>query len=128
MRRGVSGLCERLPDSKTLESDVSVLLLLGGRLDLLGDPARHLLDVELLLGELLGEILLLWLFGLGLLRLAFLHLAELNRRMEEIERDLDAPASPDVEERATEREGDEVLESLGNASLIESRMIEAAPA
>lgn len=53
-------------------------------------------------------------------------LNELNNRLEAIEDDLDEPADPDAEERATEREGDEVLESLGNAGLMEIRMIQAA--
>lgn len=53
-------------------------------------------------------------------------LNELNSRLEAIEDDLDEPADPDAEERATEREGDEVLESLGNAGLMEIRMIQAA--
>lgn len=52
--------------------------------------------------------------------------AELQDRLEEIEHDLDEPVSPDVEERATEREGDEVLESLGNAGLVELKRIAAA--
>jgi len=53
-------------------------------------------------------------------------LLELNERLEEIDEDLDEPADPDVEERATEREGDEVLESLGHAGLAEIKMIQAA--
>jgi RNA polymerase-binding transcription factor DksA len=53
-------------------------------------------------------------------------LRELNERLEEIEEDLDEPADPDFEERATEREGDEVLENLGNAGLAEIKMIQAA--
>ena len=53
-------------------------------------------------------------------------LAELDDRLKSIEEDLDEPQSPDTEERATEREGDEVLESLGNSGLAEIRMIEAA--
>ncbi len=51
---------------------------------------------------------------------------ELSDRLEEIEHDLDATPNPDVEERATEREGDEVLESLGNAGLAELKSIDAA--
>ena len=39
---------------------------------------------------------------------------------------LDQPADQDVEERATEREGDEVLESLGSSGLAEIRKIVAA--
>ena len=53
-------------------------------------------------------------------------LEELNARLTEIEEDLDEPADPDDEERATEREGDEVLEGLGNTGLAEIRMIQAA--
>ena len=53
-------------------------------------------------------------------------LRELNERLGEIEEDLDQPADPDVEERATEREGDEVLEKLGNTGLAEIRMIQSA--
>lgn len=53
-------------------------------------------------------------------------LSELNERLEEIEDDLDEKADDDSEERATEREGDEVLENLGNAGLTEIRMIQAA--
>jgi len=53
-------------------------------------------------------------------------LHELNERLGEIEEDLDEQADPDVEERATEREGDEVLEELGNAGLAEIKMIQLA--
>ncbi len=53
-------------------------------------------------------------------------LEELDNRLRGIEEDLDEPQSPDTEERATEREGDEVLESLGKRGLTEIRMIEAA--
>ena len=53
-------------------------------------------------------------------------LAELDDRLKGIEEDLDEPQSPDTEERATEREGDEVLENLGNTGLDELRMIQAA--
>ncbi len=53
-------------------------------------------------------------------------LAELRARLEGIEHDLDETPNPDAEERATEREGDEVLESLGAAGLGEIRAIEAA--
>ncbi len=51
---------------------------------------------------------------------------ELSERLSGIESDLDTTPNPDVEERATEREGDEVLESLGNAGLAELKSIEAA--
>jgi RNA polymerase-binding transcription factor DksA len=53
-------------------------------------------------------------------------LDELNARLTGVEAELDQPADADVEERATEREGDEVLESLGNSGLLEIRMIQAA--
>ena len=53
-------------------------------------------------------------------------LAELTDRLVEVEHTLDEPAAKDSEERATEREGDEVLEDLGNLGLQEIRMIEAA--
>ena len=53
-------------------------------------------------------------------------LRELNERLVEIEEDLDEPANPNFGERATEREGDEVLEDLGHAGLAEIGMIQAA--
>jgi RNA polymerase-binding transcription factor DksA len=53
-------------------------------------------------------------------------LHDLNARLSGVEAELDQPANADSEERATEREGDEVLESLGNAGLLEIRMIQAA--
>jgi RNA polymerase-binding transcription factor DksA len=53
-------------------------------------------------------------------------LRELTSRLGQIEKDLDETPSADFGERATEREGDEVLESLGAAGLQEIRMIEAA--
>ncbi|MDT8345514.1 MAG: TraR/DksA family transcriptional regulator [Thermohalobaculum sp.] len=53
-------------------------------------------------------------------------LAELTARVTGVEAQLDAPAPADFEERATEREGDEVLEGLGQAGVTEMRMIEAA--
>jgi len=52
--------------------------------------------------------------------------AELERRLGRIEQDLSLTPDPDVEERATEREGDEVLEDLGQAGIAEIRMIDAA--
>lgn len=51
---------------------------------------------------------------------------ELDKRLSEVETELDQPAPADSEDRASEREGDEVLEGLGNAGLAEIRMIEAA--
>lgn len=53
-------------------------------------------------------------------------LAELTERLSTVEHELDKRPDPDAEERATEREGDEVLEGLGTAGLKEIRMIEAA--
>lgn len=50
----------------------------------------------------------------------------LARTLERLERELEEPASKDDEERATEREGDEVLESLGSASATELRAVRAA--
>lgn len=52
--------------------------------------------------------------------------AELNARLVQIEDELDDPASPDVEERSVERQGDEVLEAMGGAGLNELRGIDAA--
>jgi RNA polymerase-binding transcription factor DksA len=53
-------------------------------------------------------------------------LAELKGRLTEIEEELDEPASRDAEERAVEREDDEVLERLGLAGQKEVRAIELA--
>lgn len=53
-------------------------------------------------------------------------LAELDHRLVDIEHELDSPHSADWEENATEREGDEVMESLGTAGLNEIRQIQAA--
>lgn len=53
-------------------------------------------------------------------------LADLNERLEQIEEELDSHDSKDWEELATEREGDEVLESMGVSGQQEIRMIEAA--
>lgn len=53
-------------------------------------------------------------------------LAELEGRLTDIAGDLVEPADPDVEERATERAGDEVLEHLGAAGVTEIRAIKAA--
>ena len=52
--------------------------------------------------------------------------AELNAHLHTIEDALDETPDKDVEERAVEREADEVLEGLGNAELLELRGIEAA--
>ncbi|MBL4756244.1 MAG: TraR/DksA family transcriptional regulator [Rhizobiales bacterium] len=51
---------------------------------------------------------------------------ELEQRLQGIEHDLDEPMSKDIEDRATEREGDEVLESMGNVGLDELEAIDAA--
>ena len=53
-------------------------------------------------------------------------LAELETRLHKIEDHLDEPPPTDFADRATEREGDEVREGLGNAGLEEIRMINAA--
>lgn len=53
-------------------------------------------------------------------------LAELRSRLAEIESELDSHNSPDWEELATEREGDEVLEGMGVSGQQEIRAIEAA--
>ncbi|UWQ59544.1 TraR/DksA family transcriptional regulator [Leisingera caerulea] len=52
--------------------------------------------------------------------------AELTGHLSEVEHTLDAPMPKDWEDRASERQGDEVLESLGNAELDELRRIDAA--
>ncbi|HZG27630.1 transcriptional regulator, TraR/DksA family [Ensifer adhaerens] len=51
---------------------------------------------------------------------------ELTQRLGKIETDLDSTRNPDSEERATERENDEVLEELGLQGQIELKAIEAA--
>lgn len=53
-------------------------------------------------------------------------LRELSRRISAVQSELDQPPDADSEERASEREGDEVLEGLGSAGLAEIRMIQAA--
>ncbi len=53
-------------------------------------------------------------------------LATLSHEISEIDHTLREPDNPDVEERAVENEGHEVLESLGNAALGEIAQIEAA--
>ena len=53
-------------------------------------------------------------------------LAELQARIDGIENELDSHNSPDWEELATQREGDEVLEDLGTAGQLEMRQIAAA--
>ena len=51
---------------------------------------------------------------------------ELQEKLQEIENLLDQPAPADDEERALEREDDEVLERLGQSGLHEIQMIDAA--
>lgn len=53
-------------------------------------------------------------------------LGTLDARLHAIEAELDAPRASDWEELAIEREGDEVLESLGQAGEIEIARIRAA--
>lgn len=53
-------------------------------------------------------------------------LNELTNRLSEFEAELEKPSDPDSEDRAVESEGDEVLEGLGTAGLIEIRKIAAA--
>lgn len=52
--------------------------------------------------------------------------AELDRRLTKIEHDLDQPGNPDDDDRAIERNNDEVLEGLGEAGQKELAAIEAA--
>ena len=51
---------------------------------------------------------------------------ELVGDMTKIEHELDAPATKDVEDRSSERQGDEVLEALGRVDLDEVKRIDAA--
>jgi len=53
-------------------------------------------------------------------------LDELVNEAKEIDSELREPLDPDVEERATELEDDEVLEGLGNAAVMEIRQIRQA--
>lgn len=53
-------------------------------------------------------------------------LQELEGRLHRIASELDEPVNRDFEERATEREDEEVLEDLGEAGQLEIRMIRAA--
>ena len=53
-------------------------------------------------------------------------LTDLMAEAKEIDAELSEPHSRDWEERATESEGDEVLEGLGNAAMLEARRIKAA--
>lgn len=51
---------------------------------------------------------------------------ELVGHLQKVEHELDAPAPKDFEDYSSERQGDEVLESLGHAELAELRRIDAA--
>lgn len=53
-------------------------------------------------------------------------MALLKQEITEIDSTLREPDSKDFEERATENEGDEVLEDLGNAALTEIAQIKSA--
>ena len=53
-------------------------------------------------------------------------LKELDGRLHDIEAELEAPHSKDWDEMAVEREGEEVLEGLGEAGLQEIARIKAA--
>ncbi|MBL4732485.1 MAG: TraR/DksA family transcriptional regulator [Rhizobiaceae bacterium] len=53
-------------------------------------------------------------------------LNELETRLGTIEHELDKPMSQDWEDRSAEREGDEVMESMGNSGLLEISMVTAA--
>jgi RNA polymerase-binding transcription factor DksA len=53
-------------------------------------------------------------------------LAELQGRLKNIADELDNPATPDWDDLAIEREGDEVLEGLGLSGQHEIRQIDAA--
>jgi RNA polymerase-binding transcription factor DksA len=59
-------------------------------------------------------------------KLLMSRLAELDHRLHEIEAELDLPHSKDWEESAVEREGDEVLEQLGQSGQDEIARIRAA--
>jgi DnaK suppressor protein len=51
---------------------------------------------------------------------------ELTSKVKEIDHNLREPGDADFEENAIEREGDEVLEGLGNASVVEINHIKHA--
>ena len=52
--------------------------------------------------------------------------AEITQHLTEVEDQLDDTPPADWEDRASERQGDEVLEALGNAELSELKQIDAA--
>lgn len=51
---------------------------------------------------------------------------ELNAKLHKLENALDREPAKDAEDRATEREDDEVMEGLGKSGLAEVRMIDLA--
>ncbi|MHA3978594.1 TraR/DksA family transcriptional regulator [Halovulum sp. GXIMD14794] len=53
-------------------------------------------------------------------------LAVIEEKLREIEHELEQPVPKDDEDRATEREADEVMESMGREGLHEIQMIRAA--
>lgn len=53
-------------------------------------------------------------------------LGELERRAHDLDAALDAPKSKDWDDSATEREGDEVMEQMGESALEEIQRIRAA--
>jgi RNA polymerase-binding transcription factor DksA len=53
-------------------------------------------------------------------------LKELDHRLHDIDHELEGHHNRDVEDHATEIEGDEVLEGIGNAGVMEIKMINAA--
>ena len=53
-------------------------------------------------------------------------LTKLSQEVNDIDQTLREPDAEDFEDRATENEGDEVLEDLGNAALAEIAQIKAA--
>lgn len=52
--------------------------------------------------------------------------AELTHDLHKMEKVLDQPAPRDIEDAASERQGDEVLEALGRAEVAEVHQIDAA--
>ena len=52
--------------------------------------------------------------------------AEITKHLTEVEDQLDDEPSKDWEDRSAERQGDEVLEAMGNAELNELKRIDAA--
>ncbi len=54
------------------------------------------------------------------------HRKELEQRLDGIESELEKPSDTNAEDRATEREGDEVLEGVGQAGVNEILAIDSA--